>query len=523
MTAEGIEHRERLRIMNYEGPGEGDWVTGLHPMDDLLRGERLPHIWCQGCGLGTALTSFISSLKWLEKNQDWDLDKVAVVSGIGCTGRIAGYVRLDSFHTTHGRAIPFATGLVLANPDLKVIVLSGDGDIAGIGGNHFIHAARRNLGLTVVCVNNFNYGMTGGQVGPTTPHEARAVTAQYGNYEYPFNLPYLAAASGASFVARWTVLHARQLDWTLRKALTHPGFSFVEIIAPCSTAYARWNPEGKGLDPENLRRRGLEVMKHYQHVGRTEHDVHPKDAHVKVNERGEVVEIVEGEFLDEIKPDFYEAIQQRMGQAEKYWQHEKQTLEQRTEVPLRDQKVPRKEIQLGGFGGQGIMSAGKIIGMAAAVYNKLEACFTQSYGPEARGGAAGSQVVISSSPIHHPHLTQPTSMIIMSQGAYEKYAGNLAPEGVLLIDDELVTLPEDHRSDITILGIPATRIAEEAGNNRAANTVMLGFWSAVEGIVDKKAMEEAIKESVPQKTIDLNLKVFNIGFDHGKELMNQQV
>ena len=108
-------------------------------MDDLLRGERLPHIWCQGCGLGTALTSFISSLKWLEKNKDWDLDKVAVVSGIGCTGRIAGYLRLDSFHTTHGRAIPFATGLKLANPDLKVIVLSGDGDIAGIGGNHFIH------------------------------------------------------------------------------------------------------------------------------------------------------------------------------------------------------------------------------------------------------------------------------------------------------------------------------------------------------------------------------------------------
>ena len=521
MTAEGIERRERLRIMNYERSAEGDWITGLHPMDDLLRGERLPHIWCQGCGLGTALTSFISSLKWLEKNKGWDLDKVAVVSGIGCTGRIAGYVRLDSFHTTHGRAIPFATGLTLANPDLKVIVLSGDGDIAGIGGNHFIHAARRNLGITVVCVNNFNYGMTGGQVGPTTPHEARAVTAQYGNYEYPFNLPYLAAASGASFVARWTVLHARQLDWTLRKALTHPGFSFVEIIAPCSTAYARWNPEGRGLDPENLRRRGLEVMKHYQNVGRTEHGVHPKDAHVNVDERGQVVEIIEGEFLDEIKPDFKEAILQRSEQAEKYWLHEKNALEKRLDLPSRKQKVPRTEIQLGGFGGQGIMSAGKIIGMAAAVYNKLEACFTQSYGPEARGGAAGSQVVISSTPIHHPHLTQPTSMIMMSQGAYEKYTGNLAPGGVLLIDDELVTLPDDHRADITTLGIPATKIAEEAGNNRAANTVMLGLWTAVEGKVDKKAMEEAIKESVPQKTIDLNLEVFNTGYKLGQELMDK--
>lgn len=518
MTTREISLIGKMRIMTYEKSAEGDWETGLHPMDDLLRGERLPHIWCQGCGLGTALTSFISSLKWLEKNQGWDLDKVAVVSGIGCTGRIAGYIRLDSFHTTHGRAIPFATGLKLANPDLKVIVLSGDGDIAGIGGNHFIHAARRNLGITVVCVNNFNYGMTGGQVGPTTPHEARAVTAQYGNYEYPFNLPYLAAASGASFVARWTVLHARQLDWTLRKALVHPGFSFVEIIAPCSTAYARWNTEGKGLDPENLRRRGLEVMKHYQNVGRTEQGIHPKDAHVKVDQRGEIVEIIEGEFLDEARPDFQDAINQRADQAEKYWLREKGALDNRVDLPPKEKKVRRTEIQLGGFGGQGIMSAGKIIGMAAAVYNNLEACFTQSYGPEARGGAAGSQVVISSSPIHHPHLTQPSSMIIMSQGAYEKYVDELAPGGVLLIDNELVNLPDDHRDDIKTLGIPATRIAEEAGNNRAANTVMLGFWTAVEDIIDKKAMEESVAESVPLKTVDLNLMVFKTGYQQGLEL-----
>lgn len=515
MTAERIEGKTKPRIMTYEASSEGDWITGLHPMDDLLRGERLPHIWCQGCGLGTALTSFISSLKWLEKRKGWDLDKVAVVSGIGCTGRIAGYVRLDSFHTTHGRAIPFATGLKIANPDLKVIVISGDGDIAGIGGNHFIHAARRNLGITVVCVNNFNYGMTGGQVGPTTPHEARAVTAQYGNYEYPFNLPYLAAASGASYVARWTVLHARQLDWTLRDALTHPGFSFVEIIAPCSTAYSRWNPDGKGLDPENLRRRGLEVMKHYQQVGKTEHGMHPKDAHIKVNERGEIIEIIEGEFLLESRPDFEEAMNQRVEIAEKYWQREKAALDKRVSLSIKKKKVPRTEIQLGGFGGQGIMSAGKIIGMAAAVFNNLEACFTQSYGPEARGGAAGSQVIISSSPIHHPHLTEPTSMIIMSQGAYDKYVDSLAPEGVLLFDNELVKLPDDHRTDIKTLGISATKIAEEAGNNRAANTVMLGFWTAVEGIVDQKAMEESIAESVPPKTVDLNLEVFRTGYQEG--------
>jgi 2-oxoglutarate ferredoxin oxidoreductase subunit gamma len=306
----------------------------------------------------------------------------------------------------------------------------------------------------------------------------------------------------------------------MRKALIHPGFSFVEIIAPCSTAYSRWNPEGKGLDPEKLRRRGLEMMKHYQQIGRTEHGIHPKDADVKVNERGEVIEIIEGEFLEEKKPDFMEAMLGRADQAIKHWQREKDTLDQRVVLDIKKKRVPRIEIQLGGFGGQGIVSAGKMIGMAAAVYNNLEACFTQSYGPEARGGAAGSQIVISSSPIHHPHLTEPDSMIMMSQGAYDKYISQLKSGGLLLIDNELVQLPEDHRADITTLGIPATKIAEEAGNNRAANTVMLGFWAAIEGTIDKEAMEQSIAESVPPKTVELNQKVFEIGYQKGLEHLN---
>jgi 2-oxoglutarate ferredoxin oxidoreductase subunit beta len=515
---EAMHRSERLRMLGYDTPDESDWVTGLHPMDDLLRSERLPHIWCQGCGLGTALTTFIGALQWLEKNKNWDLDKVAVVSGIGCTGRIAGYVRLDSFHTTHGRAIPFATGLKLANPDLKVVVLSGDGDIAGIGGNHFIHGARRNLDITVVCVNNFNYGMTGGQVGPTTPHEARAVTAQYGNFEHPFNLPHLAAASGASFVARWTVLHARQLEWSLRKGLAHPGFSFVEVIAPCSTAYARWNRDGRGLDEKKLGRRGLETLKLYQQVGKTVSGAHPKDAHVKVNEKGEILEIIEGEFLEEIRPELKEAMKMRDAGAERNWQTAKKALENRPDLPVQKNLVPRTEVKLGGFGGQGIISAGRMIGVAASIYDQLEACLTQSYGPEARGGAAGAQVVVSSNPIHHPHLIHPTSMIILSQGAYDKYASDLAPGGTLLIDNGLVQLPEDHRTDITTYGIPATQIATKAGNTRAANTAMLGFWTAIIGAISKDAMRQAVADSVPPKTIELNLKVFDTGYEEGAKL-----
>src|SRR4030042_1093178 len=161
-----------------------------HPKDLLLRKERIPHIWCPGCGLGSVLSALVDALR----SSGLDLKKTAVVSGIGCTGRAAGYLNLDGFHTTHGRAIPYATGLKLANPDLTVIVFSGDGDLSAIGGNHLIHAARRNVDLKVICANNFNYGMTGGQGGPTTPIGAKTTTTPYGGFENPFNLPWRGAA-----------------------------------------------------------------------------------------------------------------------------------------------------------------------------------------------------------------------------------------------------------------------------------------------------------------------------------------
>jgi 2-oxoglutarate ferredoxin oxidoreductase subunit gamma len=331
-------------------------------------------------------------------------------------------------------------------------------------------------------------------------------------------MPYLAAASGASFVARWTVLHARRLEWTLREALEYPGFSFVEVIAPCSTAYARWNPEGRGLDPEQLRRRGLETLKYYQGVGKIAHGTHPKDTGVKVDGHGLITEIMEGKFLDDPQPDLQVAIDRLAGHGEKRWQFARKALDERPQLLKRSDHVPRTEVQLGGFGGQGIISAGKIVGQAAAIYDGLEVSFTQSYGPEARGGSAGSQVVISSDPIHHPHIIEPTDMIIMSQGAYVKYLPNLAPGGTLLIDDGLVSLPDDHRQDIATYGLPATHIAEKLGNNRAANTVMLGFWTAIMGVVSKEAMRQSVADSVPPKTIEVNMQAFDVGHERGLEI-----
>lgn len=215
-----------------------------NPVEAYLRTERMPHIWCPGCGIGTTVNCFARAIE----HCGIDLDKLVIVSGIGCTGRVAGYLKLDSFHTTHGRAIPFATGLKLANPELHVVVYSGDGDLIAIGGNHFIHAARRNVDLTVICVNNFNYAMTGGQAAPTTPVGAVATTAPYGVYEQPFNLPFLAESCGAVYVARWTAYHVRQLTKTLVEALNKKGFTFTEIIAPCPTLYERRNRLGTGLD-----------------------------------------------------------------------------------------------------------------------------------------------------------------------------------------------------------------------------------------------------------------------------------
>lgn len=214
-----------------------------HPLEDLVRMDRIPHIWCSGCGIGSVFTSTLTAIK----ESGIPYNQFTMVSGIGCSGRGAGYINIDSFHTTHGRAIPFATGIKMARPDLKVIVFSGDGDLCAIGGNHLIHAARRNMDITVVCVNNLTYGMTGGQVGATTPHKARSSTTVLGNPETPFNLPLLAWAAGATHVARWTMLHARDLTDSVQTAISRKGFSFIEVLSPCPVNYGRRNRE-KSLD-----------------------------------------------------------------------------------------------------------------------------------------------------------------------------------------------------------------------------------------------------------------------------------
>ncbi|MFA5787662.1 MAG: 2-oxoacid:ferredoxin oxidoreductase subunit beta [Actinomycetota bacterium] len=259
--AEGSTEVEEPTDAEGSTDAENHWTSETvdevleHPVEWALRKDRLPHIWCPGCGIGSSLTCFVEAIG----EAQIDLDRLTVVSGIGCTGRVAGYVNTDSFHTTHGRAIPFAAGVHTANPDLEVVVFSGDGDLVAIGGNHLIHAARRNMDMTVVCVNNFNYGMTGGQGGPTTQVGAKTTTTPYGSVEPAFNLPLLVASAGATYVARWTVLDMGRLRRSIVEALGHKGFAFIEIISPCPVYYGRKNRLGQAVDELRYYRENTEV------------------------------------------------------------------------------------------------------------------------------------------------------------------------------------------------------------------------------------------------------------------------
>lgn len=277
--------RDRFSPIHDYHPGHDISLHGIHPMDSYLRPGRIPHIWCSGCGLGSIMTCFIKAVKEL----GLDSKKIAIVSGIGCTGRVAGYLDFDTYHTTHGRAIPFATGLKLAKPDMHVVVYSGDGDLFAIGGNHFIHAARRNVDIDIICVNNFNYAMTGGQMAPTTPASARTTTTPYGNIEYAFNLPHVAIGAGAVFVARWTALHVRRLKETMKEAIVKPGFTFTEVISPCPAAYSRMNKLGDGLNE----------MKMYKDRSVIKHGADPSEAELDINS-----DIIVGKFIDIEKPTF---------------------------------------------------------------------------------------------------------------------------------------------------------------------------------------------------------------------------
>ena len=209
-----------------------------------MRPEHLPQIWCPGCGNGIIMRDVAQAIE----NLGLSRNQTVIVSGVGCSSRAAGYMDFNTIHTTHGRAIAFATGIKLANPELEVIVIAGDGDISAIGGNHLIHAARRNIGLTVVVMNNSTYGMTGGQYSPTTPTNAYGTTAPYGNLDRSFDIAGLAYGAGASYAARGSAYHVQQTIGLIQDGIRNKGFSIIDVASICPTYYGRKNKKGDAVE-----------------------------------------------------------------------------------------------------------------------------------------------------------------------------------------------------------------------------------------------------------------------------------
>ena len=262
-----------------------------HLNDDVIRSERLPNIWCPGCGIGIVVGAYVRAIQ----KSTIPRDKHISISGIGCTGRFSGYLDLDSYHTTHGRAIAFATGMAVVRPDLEITVVAGDGDLGVIGGNHLIHAARRNVDLNVIMVNNFNYGLTGGQHGGTTPLGAKTHTSPYGNVESPFNIPYLVAAAGASFVARWTALHVRQITAAIRRMMEVKGFAFMEVVSPCPPTFGEFN----GFpDP-------LDMMKYFRDKAVVDNNADLSQIGLTARPEDS---LVVGNFVDKKRPSYQEVL-----------------------------------------------------------------------------------------------------------------------------------------------------------------------------------------------------------------------
>jgi len=263
----------------------------------LRHEKKFPLIWCPGCGNGIIMGSMIRAVDALGMAKD----KTSIVSGIGCSGRVSTYMDFNTLHTTHGRALAFATGIKFARPELAVIVAMGDGDALAIGGNHFIHAARRNIDLTAIIFNNSTYGMTGGQISPTTPLGSIASTARMGNIENPFDVPKLAEAAGAAFVARGSAYHVDELDELMALAIRKKGFSVLEVITPCPTIYGRNNRLGSVVNMLKQQRDSLVSMHDVQGMS-------PEELKGKT---------VLGVLADLDKPEYCEEYEKLMERAQK--------------------------------------------------------------------------------------------------------------------------------------------------------------------------------------------------------------
>ena len=456
-----------------------------------LREELMPGVWCPGCGHGNVLRGIATALDRLHQ----DLDRVVCVGGIGCAGRSPFYLNTSAMHTTHGRALAFATGLKVARPDLTVLVTMGDGDAAAIGGNHFIHACRRNIDLTAILYNNGTYGMTGGQQAPTTPVGMRSSTTLLGSIEPPFDLAELARAAGASYVARTTTFDFEELPQYIAEAIAHPGFAVVEVLSQCPTYFGRLNHLGDPatmLDYERDLTFPMEPMTREQVAGK----------------------LAVGRFLREIRPEYTSRYAELCDRARAAVERDREGPD--AEVPPRTTGLARDpyQVRFSGEGGQGIILAGVLLADAACAEG-LQAVHTQSYGPEARGGACKSEVVISAEAIAFPEVDDPDVVVCLSSEAMKQFPGSTSG-GLRLVEEQACVDSAPSPHDIVL---PMIRAAVEAGGELAVNVVALGALAGLTGIASREALLAGLRRRVRPASLPLNERALEAGLRLGARAM----
>ncbi len=436
-----------------------------------LRSDELPHTMCPGCGGGTVLNTFARAVDDLGVCRE----DLLLVSGIGCSAWIPSpNFEADTLHTTHGRAIAYATGAKVGNPDLETVVISGDGDLAGIGGNHLIHAARRNIDLTVILVNNFTYGMTGGQVAPTTPHDSTTTTSPFGNPEDAIDISGVAAEAGAAFVARQPTSRPEAVVADIKQAMETEGFALLEVISQCPTVYGRRNEMATA--PEML-----DWM---------EDQISADELSV-----GTIAEQPRAEFVDSLSAVQERAVSEHESSARSATEHEGE------EYMLR----------IGGEGGQGVVTAGTILGEAAAV-NGRNVFKTEEYGSRARGGLASADLILSDSDIYEVMVPKGSAdvLVALTDAALEGHRSVLSDDGRLIVDKDAVSsVPEGTTA------VPFTALAEDAGSTKSTNVAVVGYLTAALSVADPDTVRDSIRSHL-DRLLETNLDAFDRGLAAAK-------
>ena len=458
------------------------------PINDYLRTTDFPTIWCPGCGHGIILQAALRAIAEMEI----DKNDVIAVSGIGCSARTPAYADFNSIQTTHGRALAFATGIKLQRPEKHVILFLGDGDCTAIGGNHLIHAARRNIDLTVIIMNNMIYGMTGGQVSPTSPTEIFSSTTPFGNIEPPLKICDLAIAAGATYVAKSTVFHVNDLKTVIAQGIAHKGFSVIECLDVCPTGYGRKN---------NF----LVTKAMYDWL---------RDSSVSIEKAKSLDEaaLKDKNVIGVLKEvDALEYVENMLAMIETAKKRTAKEYHLLKVTPKKDGSSVDLKIRLSGSGGQGLILAGIMIGEAAIMAGK-NAVHSQSYGPEARGGASRSEIIVSDNEIDFPEVTTPDVLLVLTQQSTNKFVPTVNDGGIVIVDSTLVD--QVPATSATVYRIPITRIAvEDFESEIVANVIALGALAKLTGIAPIAIFESVVASRVPDNMRTKNIRALLRGYE----------